>query len=876
MKRKSISYLIGVVLTIALLIGIQKANAQTCPYAKADLDSTISGVPVMLWIGQNDSVGPTMPTPTITITSGPNNGTLTIINGDSVVYTPNAGFVGTDFFFYTVCDTPSGCGCASSQAVILVKPVPCVPVILNTDAANSIAGSAVYVEFLSNDNSGAGLSFDSTAIISGPSHGSYTLSPLDSFVYTPDSGFIGVDTIMYTACNNCGECASSSIYITVTGPCMPPMAMDDSLSIESGVSDDIDIIMNDHSDSIITSVSILSGPMHGTAVLTSHEITYTSDSLYSGMDMISYVVCNICGCDTGVLYIQVREACIPPSALDDIAATGYSPSCTRSFNVTVNDIGNYLNLSIVGGPNHGTASVSGTSINYTSDSTLFGGFDTIRYAITNTCGTDTASLYLFINPTFPCNGIHPQINHDTVRICRNDDTIVINARANDFDPDGDYVSIRSFTGLPTHGSAFIMNDSQIAYIADTGYWGTDVMYYQACDDGDPNLCNIARIFIIIGECRNTPVIIDSAGNDIDTMIVNLVEDHDSLLCVPVFDLDGDNVSTSVVGIWENGTFTNITDTCIWIRPNLNQTGSDTVLLIACDDRDNLCDTVVLIINVTPVNDPPVGNPDVVVYTGGSMVISPLNNDVDPDPNDTLSTTFILNLNPNAGTATLNPDGTVTFVADSGFAGIDTIAYIVCDNNGACDTTAILVLVGPRANDDYSTTEVNTPVNITLHTNDVLSPNTVASICRNPAHGTVVIVNGIATYTPNDGYSGNDNFCYIICDTVTGLCDSATVYIVIQNRTLFIPQGFSPNGDGINDFFNITGIENYPNAEVTIFNRWGDEVWTNGVNGYKNNITDAFIGNNKQDNPLPDATYYYVVKFNVNGINNQAGFVQISR
>jgi gliding motility-associated-like protein len=201
---------------------------------------------------------------------------------------------------------------------------------------------------------------------------------------------------------------------------------------------------------------------------------------------------------------------------------------------------------------------------------------------------------------------------------------------------------------------------------------------------------------------------------------------------------------------------------------------------------------------------------------------------------------------------------------------------VCDGNGGCDTTAVLVFVAPRANDDYATTAVNTPINITLMSNDIISGNTVASLCSNPSNGTVTIVNGVATYTPNTGYSGNDQFCYVICDTATGLCDTAIAYIVIQNNVLFIPQGFSPNGDGINDFWNIQGIENYPNAEVVVFNRWGDEVWASGVNGYKNNSTDGFIGDNKQNNILPDATYYYVVKFNSNDIKNQAGFLQIHR
>ena len=877
MKRQSKSNVLSVIVGIVLLLfSYNRSFAQVCPHAKPDLDSTYAGIPVTVNLGVNDSVGPTTPTPLITITSGPNNGVVTIINGDSVVYTPNIGFVGNDFFFYTVCDTPSGCGCASSQVVIRVLATPCTSVISLDDNRSIYSGEQVLVNFLTNDDAGLLRFFSNTSIISSPNYGSYVLIGLDSLIYSSDSNYEGIDTIVYAACNDCGKCDTAFIFITSRLRCALPIVINDSLNLESGDTSTINVALNDVSDSTLNTVSIYTNPLHGTASIIGTIITYSSNAGYIGTDSILYIICSVCGCDTGVVYITNREVCIPPQATDDIGATGYSPLCSQLFNVTFNDIGNSLTTTIISGPSHGTALVSGTSIDYSSDSTLFAAFDTILYTISNTCGIDTGSLFIFVNPTYPCNGFQPQINSDTIRVCRNDDSTIINARANDLDLDGDYITISALTILPTNGNAYILNDSQIVYKSDSAFFGVDSIYYQACDDGNPVLCATTNIFIVIDECRNAPHIVDSSLTDIDTMIINLAEDTDSLLCVKVYDIDGDNITTSIIGVWENGTISNITDTCILIHPTLNQVGSDTVILIACDDRDNLCDTVVLIINVSPVNDAPVANPDIIIYPGSSVVISPINNDFDPDLGDSISISFVVNLNPNAGIISVDSLGNVTFTADSSFVGIDTIVYFVCDNNGACDTTAILVFVGPTANPDHATTPMNASVNISLLTNDITSINTVANLCSNASNGSVTIVNGIATYTPNNGYIGNDEFCYVICDTITGLCDTSMAHIVVQNNLLFIPQGFSPNGDGINDFFNITGIENYPNAEVTIYNRWGDEVWANGVSGYKNNMSDGFIGKNKQDGILPDGTYYYVVKFNVEKLNNQAGYIQIHR
>ena len=75
--------------------------------------------------------------------------------------------------------------------------------------------------------------------------------------------------------------------------------------------------------------------------------------------------------------------------------------------------------------------------------------------------------------------------------------------------------------------------------------------------------------------------------------------------------------------------------------------------------------------------------------------------------------------------------------------------------------------------------------------------------------------------------------------------------------VIIPQGFSPNGDGVNDTFEIIGLEDYPNNEISIFNRWGHKVF--GSRDYDNkwdgiSQSPMTIGNGL----LPKGTYYYVL------------------
>ncbi len=52
-------------------------------------------------------------------------------------------------------------------------------------------------------------------------------------------------------------------------------------------------------------------------------------------------------------------------------------------------------------------------------------------------------------------------------------------------------------------------------------------------------------------------------------------------------------------------------------------------------------------------------------------------------------------------------------------------------------------------------------------------------------------------------------------------DTITVRVV---TTIYIPDVFTPNGDGVNDEWELLGLENYPNVEVTVWNRWGNAVF----------------------------------------------------
>ena len=78
-------------------------------------------------------------------------------------------------------------------------------------------------------------------------------------------------------------------------------------------------------------------------------------------------------------------------------------------------------------------------------------------------------------------------------------------------------------------------------------------------------------------------------------------------------------------------------------------------------------------------------------------------------------------------------------------------------------------------------------------------------------------------------------------------DYDAYFTKLGDRPLFIPNVFTPNGDGTNDTFEIVGIEAFERVGLTIVNRWGNEVYRN--ENYENNWNGS---------GLNEGTYYYIL------------------
>lgn len=101
--------------------------------------------------------------------------------------------------------------------------------------------------------------------------------------------------------------------------------------------------------------------------------------------------------------------------------------------------------------------------------------------------------------------------------------------------------------------------------------------------------------------------------------------------------------------------------------------------------------------------------------------------------------------------------------------------------------------------------------------------------------------------------------------------SHTIVANIEPCLITIYNGFTPDGDGINDNWVIENIDNYPTNTVSIFNRWGNKVWSTG--NY-NNSTNFWNGKHTNGTALTSGTYFYIIEID-SGAGVKKGWVELT-
>ena len=237
----------------------------------------------------------------VTLISGPSNGSITSINPatGAMTYNPNTGWTGTDTFRYQVCDSVTPVPqCSQANVTVYVRTTLWTPPTARPDGASVNEGSFIVISVLANDSAGSGaLAPATTTVIVPANYGSTSVNASGQITYTPTGDFYGDDYFIYQICDVNGLCDTALVSVDVLGIADPPTAVNDSATLAENSSVIVNVLANDtdpENDINITSVAVQAGPSHGTTVVNANgSITYTPTTGYYGPDSFTYRVCDM-------------------------------------------------------------------------------------------------------------------------------------------------------------------------------------------------------------------------------------------------------------------------------------------------------------------------------------------------------------------------------------------------------------------------------------------------------------------------------------------------------------------------------------------------------------------------------------------------------
>jgi gliding motility-associated-like protein len=345
------------------------------------------------------------------------------------------------------------------------------------------------------------------------------------------------------------------------------------------------------------------------------------------------------------------------------------------------------------------------------------------------------------------------------------------------------------------------------------------------------------------------------------------------ICVDTTELPGNIVNITSCSGDDKITIEGL-NPCVIYRPRTGQLGGDTSCIIVCDDR-GYCDTTTIIITVLAPKDTLREILPVISTDSICEFIQPMSENI---------TTTSCN-GQTSGVEDyiswrINGEGCLVYTS-GGIKGNDTLCIKTCiTGTDTCFETIVYVSVTgipPVAVNNDTTTQVGVPVVINVLGNDIKTDSDPLMLCldaiitqpTNGIIGSIDLATGAIEYIPNSNYTGIDSFQYVICDPEGK--DTAWAYIrIVRENECELLNAFSPNGDGVNDTYTIPCPSDGA-IVLCVYNRWGIEVYRN--EDYKGEWDGKYKGS-----PLPDGTYYYVIKYlNSDGAQiNKAGFIVIHR
>jgi len=759
------------------------------------------------WIGPNGNSAATM--------GLPGSGNVLWTLGSSTGIPPgNPNYLGGDW--YTICiDTITGCQSVSDTITVTILPVPVISAALNSGPI--CIGDSVNLNVTATTGGAGG-------VLTINWYSDAALSNLVGTGSSIDVGNVIADTTFYVDVINPNGCNVIDSTIVLVNPLPSAPALPDTMNLCEG--DPIVL-----TTTTVASVYNWTGPNGFSANLQSPAAIMATMS-DSGIYTLNVIDSNGCQSPDSTVLVTVNVLPIAPSV------TNNGPACLGD-SIT-------LNAGTIPGVTYEWFKAPlGISVGVGQDLTL-----------TNLSQADTGSYYVMVT----ANGCSISSFDTTVVNVLIPSTEIAFAGV-DQNLCGTDSTIMSATAAiaPTVGTWTTSSGANIASLGNPNTFisnldtGSNIFYWTLSN----STC---------GSFTMDSVIITVSPQSFDTAQTGL---NQSLCGVTTTSLSANTPATSV-GTWTQSSAQTSAGVVI-SNPNNPASGitgmtPGNLYSFVWEFSNGSCgvsssDTMTIDISIAP-SDNAFAGVDIIACGQDSVALSALNSQIGTGLWTTNSSAIIT-----------NPTQNNTMVSN---LLQDTTMFVWTLSNGICvdySTDTIWVIRGgafaPVAIADSFGVVAGATTTINVLPNDI--PTTLWDIYINTS-----IVNGQLVNLNNGQFdvilqladTANQNFIYELCNPACpGNCDTALVILTVSTMGNCDPPNiFTPNGDGVNDAFNIPCLENGQEAQIVVFNRWGDLVYESDK--YNNQWDGTHNGQ-----PLPDGTYFYILKI---GTEELQGSVEIRR
>ena len=484
-------------------VNITVNSVNDVPVAEPDsytMDEDAANVVLSVISNDTDIDGP-VALALVDVITGPTNGTATVV-GNTVVYTPNPDFSGSDSLTYQVTD---GDDAVIGTANIIVNPVNDVPVVVNDSYTMDEDSTSVVLSVISNDTDIDGPeALALVGVIAEPTNGTYTIDG-NTVVYTPTPDFNGSDSLTYQVTDG-ADASLGNVSITVTSINDAPV-LDLDADDSSGVTGSGNFIS--HTENIPSPVA--NGPSIVDVDGTLSTLVISIDNAVPGQDQLEFAA----------------GYSLPPG----MSATPL-PATSLTLSSGVSATSAFVDV------------LSAVQFNNTSDTPDTTTVRTISVTPTDSLELQGNTAITLANVT-AVNDL-PQAETDDYSIDEDISNTLLPVFDNDFDVDGPNPLV--FDGIatdPANGTATVFGN-MVSYTPNTDFAGDDSFTYQISDGLD---VSFGTVNITVDQVNDAPALdLDSAAAGIDS-VVTYSEGQDPVAitnAARVSDIDSSTASGAII------------------------------------------------------------------------------------------------------------------------------------------------------------------------------------------------------------------------------------------------------------------------------------------------------------------------------------------